>query len=208
MISFFSKKKLNLLYIILPVYGILITVIVGTLHLDLNWMLILNPGMLIMLAFGMIGDEHNTHEIHMALGVIAYFIYWICASYITIKIIGKIMDVFFRKKSRTATDLLEYRKNTKPLATLISFFKNKKLNFLYIILPAYGILITVLTSELNLPLGEWNIILNPGFLIIMVFKIIGDKHNTHEIYMALGVIAYFIYWVLCIIYYHQNYRLV
>ena len=64
--------------------------------------MLLNPGVMIFLAFAVLADEHKTHGVFIALGIIAYFVYWISVSYITIKIIDKVRKLGIFRKSKTA----------------------------------------------------------------------------------------------------------
>ena len=103
MISFFSKKKLNLLYIILPVCGILIAAVILALRLDTIWMLTFNPGLLLVFIFGMFIDEYNTRpEFDGVIVIFAYLIFWIPATYVTIKIIDIIRNKLKKRRSKTA----------------------------------------------------------------------------------------------------------
>ena len=99
MITFFLNKKLNFLYIILPVCGLLIAAVVLALRLDATWMVILNPGLLLVFIFGMFIDEYNTRpEFDGVIVIFAYLIFWIPATFIIIKIIERLT----RKKSKAA----------------------------------------------------------------------------------------------------------
>ena len=67
-----------------------------------GWTMLINPGVMILLSFALLADEYNTPDVYIALGIITYFIYWISVSYITINILGKIRNIFFKKKSKNA----------------------------------------------------------------------------------------------------------
>ena len=105
MISFFLNKKLNFLYIILPTYGILITTILSELHLTAylrEWTLLFNPGLALVLVFGVFGEKHNMgSEFNIILVTIGYLVYWIPATFVTIKIIEWFREILNSRKLKS-----------------------------------------------------------------------------------------------------------
>ena len=109
MISFFLNKKLNFLYPILFGYGIITIVLVIELRLiqDVGLEIILiNPAIIIAIIILFGSNESGGHPdtiYHIIiLAIFVNLIYWIPATFVTIKIIDNITDKFIRKKSKTA----------------------------------------------------------------------------------------------------------
>ena len=65
-----------------------------------------NPAMIIFMMMGFVSTESGTNldTIYLIIFLILFsnLIYWIPATFVTIKIIDKITDKFMRKKSKTA----------------------------------------------------------------------------------------------------------
>ena len=73
---------------------------------DGMWFMLINPGIIFALIFSFAASEQgtNTDTIYhkIILVILTNLIYWIPATFVTIKIIDKITDKFIRKNSKTA----------------------------------------------------------------------------------------------------------